>query len=103
MCSVIKQPSGVAHCEHGQAELYVHLKDFEMQNIKSKQKSFLSCRDIYVQQVGSPQCLLISIKMGLTLERSENFTLTLLETLEVWGRMRICEREEREKEERAES
>lgn len=73
MCLVIKQPSGVAPCEHGQAGLYVHLKEFEMQNIKSKQKSFLSCRDVCAQRVGSPQCLFIHIKTDITLERSENF------------------------------
>lgn len=31
-----KKPLVVAHCEHGQAELYMYLTEFEMQNIHSK-------------------------------------------------------------------
>ena len=51
--------------------------------LTEEQKSSLSCREIRVQQVGSPRCLLINIMMDSRLERSQDFILTLLEISEV--------------------
>lgn len=55
------------------------------QTLTEEQKSFLSCGDMYVQQVSPPRWFLISIKMDSRLGRSVYFVLTLLETSEVGG------------------
>ena len=96
-----KKPEVVVHCGHGHAKLYMYLTEFAMQNIKSKSATwtdsqkrkrafFLSCRDVYVQ-VGSPRCLLTSIKDRVKTGKKQRFYLNFTGNIRSEGKKRVRE------------
>lgn len=60
---------------------------------KSKRAFFLSCRDLGIQQVGSPRYLLISFKDGVKTGKKQGFYLNFTGNIKSEGRKRIREEE----------